>query len=137
MYLAKERLALISFGNNQVQTVIPPRRAPQSLVALLDEVPAGGGTPLRQALLHIQQMIKQIRRLHATIVCRVYLLTDARSTDDVHGIRLDAQVFIIDTEQRAVPLARAASLATKLGAHYLSVQSLPAVTPDTMSCYGS
>lgn len=123
-YLSRQHCALISFGNNQAQLLIPPRRAIKHLPAYLAQVEAGGGTPLRLGLLKAQQLLEQYRQRYTQQT--LYLLSDGRSTDAVAGIELPCPLVVIDTEQTRVPLGRARRLAEQLNAEYLSLASLQA-----------
>ena len=51
-FLAREQIAILGFGNQRVETLLPRRRAPRALRRLLDELGAGGGTPLLILIVH-------------------------------------------------------------------------------------
>ncbi|WP_435104909.1 AAA family ATPase [Arhodomonas sp. AD133] len=118
-YRAREQLAILAFGNERADWVLPPRRAPKDCAIHLEHLPAGGGTPLREALLTARQRIDRLMRRHPGLACRTYLLTDGRSRDAVDDIALPPRVWVIDTEQARVPLGRCRVLARQLQAEYL------------------
>ncbi len=118
-YHAREQLAILAFGNERADWVLPPRRAPKDCTVHLEHLPAGGGTPLREALLTARQRIERLVRRHPGVACRTYLLTDGRSRDTVDDIALPSRVWVIDTEQARVPLGRCRVLARQLQAEYL------------------
>lgn len=57
----------------------------------------------------------------------MFIFTDARSRDALHGIVLNAEINIIDTEQAVVPLGRARALAALLGGSYRHIDCLETV----------
>lgn len=118
-YLDREQLAILGFGNNRVDTLLPRVRAPKELAELLNNVPAGGGTPLRNALEQAQAYLQQIERQTPGVKVRTYLLTDGRTNATLQGIRLPGDCVVIDTEQSSVKRGRGKRLALELNADYL------------------
>ncbi|MDG9666997.1 ATP-binding protein [Hahella sp. CR1] len=125
-YLAREKLAVLAFGAQRAEWVIPCRRAPKDIVALLDDLPAGGGTPLRQALLHARQLLARQTRANPHLTCRTLLLTDGRSRDPLDDLTWDSPLWVVDTEQTAVRLNRCRQLAQRLGAAYAPLAAVRA-----------
>lgn len=121
-YRARERMAILVFGNERIEWLLPPRRAPRDCARYLNELPAGGGTPLRSALLSARDRLARLRRQEPGLRSRIYLLTDGLSRDAVADIDLDAPAWIIDTERARVPLGRCRALARQLGADYLPLE---------------
>lgn len=121
-YRARERLAILVFGNERIEWLLPPRRAPRDCAQYLHELPAGGGTPLRSALLTARDRLARLRRKEPGLRSRVYLLTDGLSREAVVDIDLDAPAWVIDTERARVPLGRCRGLAQQLGANYLPLE---------------
>ena len=118
-YLNREQLAIMGFGNNRVDTLLRRVRAPKELAQLLDDVPAGGGTPMREVLLQAQDYLRRLQRQMPEIEVRTYLLTDGRTTAPVQDIRLVGECVLIDTERAAVKRGRGKRLAAELGAAYI------------------
>ena len=124
-YLQRQPLELIGFSSGNVVTLQAARKPPRDIVPMLDKIGAGGGTPLRKALLHAGTRLKQIARQNPSAERRLILFTDARSRDDFGGIDIDADISVIDTEQTAVRIGKAMQLARTLHASYRHIQSLP------------
>lgn len=118
-YLVRERLAILGFGNQQVQFLLPQVRAPKQLSTLLNQTPAGGGTPIREVLLNAQHYLQGLLRQAPDLNIQTYLLTDGRTTQSIDGIHLVGHCTLIDTEQAAVKRGRGREMARSLGADYL------------------
>ena len=118
-YLVRERLAILGFGNQQVQFLLPQVRAPKQLSPLLNQTPAGGGTPIREVLLNAQHYLQGLLRQAPDLNIQTYLLTDGRTTQSIDGIHLAGHCTLIDTEQAAVKRGRGREMARSLGADYL------------------
>ena len=126
-YLQRQPLELIGFSGDSVITVQAARKPPRDAIPLLDSIGAGGGTPIRKALLHAAARLRQIGRRNPADQRRLIVFTDARSRDRLDGIALDADVHIIDTEQAAVRIGKARTLAVTLGASYRHIDELPLI----------
>jgi magnesium chelatase subunit D len=123
-YLAREQMTLMGFGNQQVTTLLPKKRAPKSLLRLLDSTPAVGGTPLREmvqsAYRYQQQQLAQMPELKL----QTYLITDGRTTQSVADLSLLGQVTVIDTEQGQVKRGKANQISRALFAECFSLEEL-------------
>lgn len=118
-YAAREQLAVLGFGNEGVATILTRRRAPKALMERLDAVYAGGGTPIREAILHAASLIRQWRQQNAGVHIRTYLITDGRTRQSLEGLPSLGDCIVVDTEQAAVKRGRGALIARELGARYL------------------
>lgn len=123
-YLKRQQLAIIGFGNHQVELLFQKKKAPKDLQHWLEQLPAGGGTPLRQALEQAQSYLKQLLQRQPELLSKSYLLTDGRSTCSLSGLSLPGDAILIDTEQGTVKRGRGAELAQQLGAQYLPFEHL-------------
>lgn len=122
-YLQREQLAIFGFGNNKVENLLPRIRAPKELRDWLDNLPAGGGTPMAEALQHSQRYLQQLQRKSAQLQIRTYILTDGRSNAQLQGIDLPGETVWIDTEDAAVKRGRGKQFAAQLGAQYISLMT--------------
>jgi magnesium chelatase subunit D len=122
-YLAREHLAILSFGNQRVDWIMRPRRAPKDCSPCLAQIQGGGGTPLRRALQAAQHMLARLQRRHPQLRCRTFLLTDGRSRDPVSDIAWASPLWVIDTERSQVRLNRCKQLALQLHARYLALDA--------------
>jgi len=123
-YLMREQLAVMSFGHEQVKWLLPQVRAPKQLNNLLDQTPAGGGTPIRDVLTQAQHFLLGVKRKHPDISIHTYLLTDGRTQQSVEGLQLAGNCTVVDTEQSAVKRGRGRDIAAALGAEYFSINTM-------------
>ena len=124
-YTRRERLSLVSFGNDQVTMLIPPSRPRRSLSAELASIPAGGGTPFRSAVLYINNYLINRQRQQANESCSLFILTDGRSRSEVADIQLSTYTTLIDMECGDIRLKRCREIANTWGADYLHVDMIP------------
>ena len=122
-YLMREQLAVMSFGHEQVKWLLPQVRAPKQLNTLLDQTPAGGGTPIRDVLMQAQHYLLGVKRNNPNIHIQTYLLTDGRTRQALDGLRLEGHCTVIDTEQSTVKRGRGRDIAAALGAEYFSINT--------------
>ena len=120
-YRSREQLTVWGFGNQQVENFLPRRRAPKALCQLLDSIPAGGGTPLREGLQQAGDYLRQIAKQHPEMAMRTYLITDGRSSQQVADLRLPGECLLIDIESSSVKRGRGQELARELAADYFSL----------------
>jgi len=118
-YLQREQLSVFGFGNNAVENLLPRVRAPKELRNWLDNLPVGGGTPMRDALEQAMQYLKTLQRQTPALQLRTYILTDGRSSAQLNDLTLPGETVWIDIEQVAVKRGRGPQLAAQLGATYL------------------
>jgi len=122
-YLKRQPLALIGFGNQQVQ-VFTGKKAPKSLKGWLNQLSVGGGTPLREALQQASRYLRQALRQQPTLHCYNYLFTDGRTTASFSDLALAGETLLIDTEQSTIKRGRCMELATQLSATYIPLAEL-------------
>jgi magnesium chelatase subunit D len=118
-YLEREQLGILGFGNQQVQTLLPRKRAPKALRRLLDNIEAGGGTPLRQVIDQAMRYQRQLRISQPGLRLRNYLITDGKSSASLAGLQLEGDTLLIDIESSRVKRGRGSEFANALGANYL------------------
>ena len=120
-YLARQQLVLLGFGNDQVSELYSQGRAPKAMVPLLNNIGAGGGTPLKQALQHASAFATRLlRRNPATHIINT-IITDGRVQQDLSGLQLLGQSILVDTEQGQVKRGRGQQIAQTLKAQYLTL----------------
>lgn len=117
-YLKREQIVLFTFGNDKVEQVVPQIRAPKDISGLLDNIQAGGGTPLRDALLQAKHWLDRFHKRAPACEHYNYILTDGRTQADVSDIHLHGTSQLIDTEIAPVKRGRGAAIAQALGANY-------------------
>lgn len=120
-YLERQQLAIFGFGNNKVDNLLPQIRAPKELQRWLDNLSAGGGTPMHQAFSHVAGYLQQIQRQFPALEINTYVLTDGRSQAQLDDISLPGKTFWLDTEQASVKRGRGEVLAQQLRAEYIAL----------------
>lgn len=126
-YLKRQQICILTFGNNQVSTLIQIQRAPKNIQSKLDLIKAGGGTPIRQVLDHAQRLLLGQRHQH--LDCSIYLITDGRLEQSInsHTLLSQHQVTIVDIESSRIKLGLGRQLADAISAHYLPLSALTTV----------
>ncbi len=117
-YSAREQLAILGFGNDRVDSILPKRRAPSDMLDQLEKLGGGGGTPIRDAMQAAVRAIVQWQRREPGLQVRTYLITDGRTRQSLDDIGPVKDCVVIDIEQSPVRRGRARSLAEQLGATY-------------------
>ncbi|TDX29512.1 protoporphyrin IX magnesium-chelatase [Modicisalibacter xianhensis] len=123
-YAAREQIAVLGFGNDDITVILPRRRAPKEALERLDAAGAGGGTPIRAAILRAAQLIRRWQRQDAALHIRTYLITDGRTRQSLAGLPPLGDCVVVDTEQAAVRRGRGRQLAEQLGAVYRPLSRL-------------
>lgn len=122
-YLQRDKMSLLGFGNNSVDTIIKAGRAPQKVTSLLDNIGALGGTPLRLILEKAAQSIKQLGQQYPGLALFCYLITDGRSRVDINDLKLNVPTLLIDIEKAQIKRGRGQVLANQLDAQYFAISS--------------
>jgi Mg-chelatase subunit ChlD len=122
---ARTELALIAFSGAQASACIARASGPR-LDRAGDQLGAGGGTPLRRALIDALALGRRADRRGATTK-RLVLFTDGRTrepTSDLRPLRDAFEVSVIDCERTRVRLGRARAIAHELDARYAHIDGL-------------
>ena len=120
-YIQRDKISLLGFGNNNVETIIKAGRAPKKVTSLLDNISALGGTPLRLILEKAGQSIKQLSLQYPGVSLFCYLITDGRSRVDLSDLKLNIPTLLIDIESAQIKRGRGPVLANQLDAQYFAV----------------
>ncbi len=120
-YLQRDKISLLGFGNDKIETFIKAGRAPKQISSLLDNISAVGGTPLRLALHNAAQNIQQLSRQYPSISLCCYLITDGRSRANLQDLKLNIPTLLIDIEKAQIKRGRGKLLAHQLDAQYMSL----------------
>lgn len=119
-YLSRQQLSLIGFGNDQIAMHIPMRRPAKTVEALLNQISAGGGTPIQQGLQQIEQLQKQLLKQNPAQQLQTYIITDGRIRA-IPQNKLSGQISVVDIEQTQIKRGRCRELAAQLGAEYIVI----------------
>ena len=117
-YWSREQLTILGFGNARVETLLPTKRAPKALRQLLDNIPAGGGTPLREVLQHTLLFQQNELRKNPSLALNTIIITDGKSTQPFDDINLLGQITLLDIENSPVKRGKGERIASVLGADY-------------------
>lgn len=120
-YLQRDKISLLGFGNDQVETIVKAGRAPKQIATLLDNISALGGTPLRLVLQKAAHTIKQLSKQYPSVSLCCYLITDGRSRMDLSDLKLSIPTLLIDIEKAQIKRGRGKVLAEQLDAHYVAL----------------
>ena len=125
------RTALIAFRDRSARLEVEPEGAPGRVLRSLDGMGGGGGTPLRRALLEVTRLSREARWQAPDVSKRLVLLTDGRSREALHDLRVELDRLgvdrtVIDCERRFVRLGRSGELARRLGARCVHADALTA-----------
>ena len=118
-YLSRQQLTILGFGNSKVDILLPKKRAPKALRQLLDNIPAGGGTPLREVLQHALSFQQSELRKNPALALNTIIITDGKSTQQFDDIELLGQITLLDIENSPVKRGKGERIARLLGADYL------------------
>jgi len=136
-YRRRDKVGLVTFRGTRAELVLPPTRSVDAAAARLDELPAGGRTPLAEGLLEAARVLRRERLRDPRQRPLLVLVTDGRATggrgsvgrsleaaDHVAG--LGVATVVVDGESGPLRLGLAAALATRMGAEHLPVSEVSA-----------
>ena len=136
-YRRRDKVGLVTFRGARAELVLPPTRSVDTAAARLDELPAGGRTPLAEGLLEAARVLRRERLRDPRQRPLLVLVTDGRATggrgavgrsleaaDHVAG--LGVATVVVDGESGPLRLGLAAALAARMGAEHLPVDEVSA-----------
>ncbi|MFQ6575787.1 vWA domain-containing protein [Pseudomonas sp. UM16] len=122
-YRQRARLTLLTASGNAPRWQRHGLKASAALQPWLDNLGAGGGTPLLAALEQAREWLRARQRQHPDEQQRCLLLTDGRLKSWAPLQPLPCPSLLIDIECSPVRLGRAQLLAQQLQADYRSLES--------------
>lgn len=125
-YRQRARLAVLHATGAQPRWLWQGQKASTQLQDWLQQLGAGGGTPLIEALQQAREWLDQRQRQKPAEQQRLLVLTDGRLRDWPTLQPLGCPTVLVDIEGGAVRLGRAQKLAQELGADYRQIDELPA-----------
>lgn len=102
-------VALLGFGGQGVQLLLPPGAARLAGVARIRPLGGGGGTPLMDCMQHAQRLLLARQRQQQGARSVFWLLTDGRSLHEPERPRLATQAVIVDFGDPLHPVGRCAA----------------------------
>lgn len=123
-YRQRARLALLTASGHMPTWQVQGLKASAGLRQWLDDLGAGGGTPLLAALDQAQHWLSVRRKRLPAEQQRLLLVTDGRVKEWAGLPTLDCPGLLIDIERGPIRLGRARQLAVGLGADYCHIDQL-------------
>ncbi len=136
-YRRRDKVGLITFRGSRAELVLPPTNSIDIAATRLDELPAGGRTPLAEGLLEAARVLLRERTRDPRLRPLLVVVTDGRATggpDAVarslrvadHVARLGVTTVVVDGETGPLRLGLAVRLAERLRAEHLGVAAISA-----------
>ncbi len=111
-------VALLCFGGQGVELLLPPGRARAAGSQRLRPVGGGGGTPLAEALAQADRLLQRTLRVSGPSECWLWLLTDGRTLEHPQAPLTPQHLAIVDFDDPQKNLGRCAAWAVRWGAEY-------------------
>lgn len=136
-YQRRDTVGLVTFGGDTATLVLPPTGSVDVAAARLEELPAGGRTPLAEGLLSAGRVLDRERRRAGARRPLLVVVTDGRATAGPDAVRrsLDAadrlaatgvDCVVVDCESGPMRMGLAGTLATRLAAEHLALGAVDA-----------
>ncbi|MFE3457993.1 VWA domain-containing protein [Nocardiopsis aegyptia] len=138
-YRRRDKVGLVTFRGRGAELALPPTRSVDVAAARLDDLPAGGRTPIAEGLVEAARVLRRERLRDPKLRPLLVVVTDGRATggrgavgramnaaDHVAG--LGVTTVVVDSETGPMRLGLAATLAARLGADHLPVSEVSADT---------
>ena len=126
-YRQRARLAVLQADGQQPRWLWQGQKASAELHDWLQQLGAGGGTPVIEALQLAAPWLEQRQRHKPGERQRLLLLTDGRLRDWPTLPTLPCPGLLLDIERAPIRLGRARQLATELGTDYHHIDELAAI----------
>lgn len=136
-YRRRDKVGLVTFRGREAELALPPTRSVDVAAARLDDLPAGGRTPLAEGLEEAARVLRRERLRDPRLRPLLVVVTDGRATggrgavgramaaaDHVAG--LGVTTVVVDGESGPLRLGLAATLAARLGADHMPVSEVSA-----------
>ncbi len=115
---AGEHVALLAFGGQGVELLLPPGPARAAGAERVRPLASGGGTPLAAALDQAEALLQAAQRRGQSQGACLWLLTDGRTRESPTAPRSAAQRVIVDFDDPLRPAGRCPAWAAAWGADY-------------------
>ncbi len=136
-YRRRDKVGLITFRGQEAELTLPPTHSVDIAAARLDELPAGGRTPLAEGLLEAARVLRRERLRDPRLRPLLVVVTDGRATGGPGAVGRSRQAaaylaglgvttVVVDGESGPLRLGLAVELAELLGAQHLPVSEVTA-----------
>ncbi|WP_349972916.1 VWA domain-containing protein [Pseudomonas caspiana] len=123
-YRRRVRLALLTASGKTPRWQHQGLKASRALQPWLDELGAGGGTPLIAAFDQARQWLDKRQKQHPAEKQRLLVMTDGRVKDSGGLSAFNCPGLLIDIESGPIRLGRAQQMAMGLGIEYQHINEL-------------
>jgi magnesium chelatase subunit ChlD-like protein len=123
-YQQRARIAVLQATGMQAQWPFQGQKSSAAMLAWVNELGAGGGTPLIEGLLQTSAWLAQRQRSKPGEQQRVLVITDGRLREWPALAQLACPAVLVDIESGPIRLGRAQMLAEQLGADYRHIEEL-------------
>jgi magnesium chelatase subunit D len=139
-YRRRDKVGLVTFRGAEAVLALPPTRSVEVAARRLEELPAGGRTPLAEGLVEAASVLQRERIRDPRTRPLLIVVTDGRATSGRDAVprslqaadhlqRLGVTTIVVDGESGPLRLGLARGLAARLGAEHLPVHE---VTADSL-----
>jgi magnesium chelatase subunit D len=136
-YRRRDKVGLVTFRGAEAAVALPPTRSVDIAAARLDELPAGGRTPLAEGLLEAARVLTRERLRDPRLRPLLVVVTDGRATGGKDAVARSQQAaeyvaglgvttVVVDGESGPMRLGLALRLAELLHAEHLPVAEVSA-----------
>uniref|UniRef100_UPI000AF39621 vWA domain-containing protein n=1 Tax=Nocardioides jensenii TaxID=1843 RepID=UPI000AF39621 len=136
-YQRRDKVGLITFRGNEADLALPPTNSVDIAAARLEQLPAGGRTPLAEGLLKAADVLRLEKIRDPRRRSLLVVVTDGRATSGADAVRRSRQVavhlaaqgtasLVIDCEVGRFRMGLAGALATDLMAEHVPVGEVSA-----------
>jgi magnesium chelatase subunit ChlD-like protein len=115
---AGDDVALLCFGGQGVELLMPPGRARASGSSQVRPLGGGGGTPLMHALARAERVLRRATRRNGRTESWMWLLTDGRALEHPMAPQTAQHIVIVDFDEPTRSLGRCAVWAARWGAEH-------------------
>ncbi|MGV0625490.1 magnesium chelatase subunit D family protein [Mycolicibacter minnesotensis] len=140
-YRRRDRVAVVTFRDRAAEVVLPATGSVEIAAVRLEELPAGGRTPLAEGLLEAAELIRRERLRDPACRPLLVALTDGRATAGPDPVERSLQAadqlarqgvsgVVVDCENGRMRLGLARDLAERLRAEYVR---LPQVSAEALT----
>jgi magnesium chelatase subunit ChlD-like protein len=123
-YRQRARMALLTASGQSPSWQVQGLKAAKSLAGWLEQLGAGGGTPLLAALTEAGQWLTARRTRYPAEQQRLLVITDGRLKDIAGLPLLDCPGLLVDIERGPIRLGRAEALAAGLQLDYQHIDNV-------------
>lgn len=136
-YQRRDKVGLVTFRGSNADIALPPTSSVEAAKSRLDELPAGGRTPLTEGLLQASEVLRRERIRDPKRRALLVVVTDGRATHGKDAVARSQQVarwladsgvesLVIDCETGRFTMGLARELALHLQATYIHLGEVTA-----------